>query len=204
MARRSGLAARLAIWRPMTPTRWRKRARSTCPAMPRCRWPRCGFSRGTTEMLRVGVIDSGPGPKDRLGDARAFMADGSAVAARPDRLGHGTAVAAMIRRACPGAAIIHAQVFDDRPVTSAFRVAAALRWFAAMGDARPEVICMSLGLAADRTPLRLACEALVTSGAVLVAAYPARGAPCYPAAYPGVIAATGDARCGWRDLSQLG
>lgn len=155
-------------------------------------------------MLRVGVIDSGPGPKDRLGDARAFMADGSAVAARPDRLGHGTAVAAMIRRACPGAAIIHAQVFDDRPVTSAFRVAAALRWFAAMGDARPEVICMSLGLAADRTPLRLACEALVTSGAVLVAAYPARGAPCYPAAYPGVIAATGDARCGWGDLSQLG
>ncbi|WP_104492205.1 subtilisin-like serine protease QhpE [Paracoccus denitrificans] len=154
-------------------------------------------------MLRVGVIDSGPGPDDRAEDARAFMADGSAIPALPDRLGHGTAVAAIIRRACPGAAIIHAQVFDDRPVTSALRVAAALRWFGAMGEARPQVICMSLGLAADRAPLRRACEALVAGGAVLVAAHPARGAPCFPAAYPGVIAATGDARCGWDDLSQL-
>ncbi|ABL69804.1 subtilisin-like serine protease QhpE [Paracoccus denitrificans] len=154
-------------------------------------------------MLRVGVIDSGPGPDDRAEDARVFMADGSAIPARPDRLGHGTAVAAIIRRACPGAAIIHAQVFDDRPVTSALRVAAALRWFGAMGEARPQVICMSLGLAADRAPLRRACEALVAGGAVLVAAHPARGAPCFPAAYPGVIAATGDARCGWDDLSQL-
>ncbi|MDK8874915.1 S8/S53 family peptidase [Paracoccus sp. SSJ] len=154
-------------------------------------------------MLRVGVIDSGPGPDDRAEDARAFMADGSAIPALPDRLGHGTAVAAIIRRACPGAAIIHAQVFDDRPVTSALRVAAALRWFGAMTEARPQVICMSLGLAADRAPLRRACEALVAGGAALVAAHPARGAPCFPAAYPGVIAATGDARCGWDDLSQL-
>lgn len=155
-------------------------------------------------MLRVGVIDSGPGPEDPAEDARAFMADGSAIPARPDRLGHGTAVAAIIRRACPGAAVIHAQVFDDRPVTSALRVAAALRWFAAMDEARPGVICMSLGLSADRAPLRRACEALVAGSAVLVAAHPARGAPCFPAAYPGVIAATGDARCGWDDLSQLG
>ncbi|MFC3568167.1 subtilisin-like serine protease QhpE [Paracoccus simplex] len=156
-------------------------------------------------MLRVGVIDSGPGPEDQADAARAFMADGAAIAAGPDRLGHGTAVAAIIRRACPGAAIIHAQVFDARPLTSALRVAAALRWFGAMDAARrPDVICMSLGLSADRAPLRRACEALVAGGAVLVAAHPARGAPCFPAAYPGVIAATGDARCGWQDLSQLG
>ena len=49
-----------------------------------------------------------------------------------------------------------------------------------------------------------ACAALLGQGAVLVAAHPARGAPCFPAAYPGVIAATGDARCGWQELSQLG
>jgi hypothetical protein len=30
---------------------------------------------------------------------------------------------------------------------------------------------------------------------VLVAASPARGEPVYPAAYPGVVRATGDARC---------
>ncbi|ATQ57784.1 subtilisin-like serine protease QhpE [Paracoccus yeei] len=155
-------------------------------------------------MLRVGVIDSGPGPDDPLEPARAFLADGAAMPARLDRLGHGTAVAAIIRRACPGAAVLHAQVFDDRPLTSALRVAAALRWFGSMGSARPEVICMSLGLGADRAPLRAGCAALLAQGAVLVAAHPARGAPCFPAAYSGVVAATGDARCGWDELSHLG
>ena len=158
--------------------------------------------------MRVGVIDSG-GPADdppewRKG-ARAFAPDGSAIPSLPDRLGHGTAVAAIIRRACPGAAVLHAQVFDDRPVTSALRVAAALRWFADMPAAsRPGLICLSLGLAADRAPLRAACALLAEGGAVLVAAHPARGPACYPSAYPGVVAATGDARCGWDDISQLG
>ena len=158
--------------------------------------------------MRVGVIDSG-GPADdppelREG-ARAFAPDGSAIPSQPDRLGHGTAVAAIIRRACPGAAVLHAQVFDDRPVTSALRVSAALRWFADMApDTRPHLICLSLGLAADRAPLRAACARLTGAGALLVAAHPARGPACYPAAYPGIIAATGDARCGWDDISQLG
>ncbi|MFO1138959.1 MAG: S8/S53 family peptidase [Paracoccus sp. (in: a-proteobacteria)] len=159
-------------------------------------------------MVRVGVIDSGGPADDPPGEramARAFLADGAVHPAEPDRLGHGTAVAAIIRRAAPGAAILHAQVFGDRPLTSALRVAAALRWFAAMApDQRPEVICLSLGLAADRAPLERACAALTDAGAVLVAAHPARGPACYPAAYPGVIAATGDARCGWDDISQLG
>lgn len=158
-------------------------------------------------MVCVGVIDSGGPPDDPAGPVagRAFLADGSAVPLLPDRLGHGSAVSAILRRACPGVRLLHAQVFDDRPVTSALRVAAALRWFAGMpAGQRPEVICMSLGLGADRAPLRSACAHLVASGAVLVAAHPARGPACYPAAYPGVIAATGDARCGWDDLSRLG
>lgn len=157
-------------------------------------------------MVGVGVIDSGGPADDPAQDparARGFLPDGSAVEARPDRLGHGTAVAAVIRRACPDAAIIHAQIFDDRPVTSALRVAAALRWFASMpAGERPEVICMSLGLAQDRPPLRAACALTLEAGLLLVAAHPAQGAPCYPAAYAGVIAATGDARCGWDDLSE--
>lgn len=165
-------------------------------------------------MIRVGVIDSGGPPDDLPGDmsgeratARRFAADGAIGPAGPDRLGHGSAVAAIIRRACPGAAIMHAQVFDDRPVTSALRVAAALHWFADMEmdmGGRPALICLSLGLAADRAPLRDACARLTGMGTVLVAAHPARGPACYPAAYPGVIAATGDARCGWDEVSQLG
>nr|WP_235376438.1 S8 family serine peptidase [Pseudomonas nitroreducens] len=128
-----------------------------------------------------------------------------AVTARADRLGHGTVVASTIRRACPGAVITHAQVFDDRPVTSALRVAAALRWFASMQEAsRVDIVCMSLGLREDRRPLREAVELAARAGILLVASHPARGPSCYPAAYPDVLAGTGDARCSWDQLSHLG
>lgn len=158
-------------------------------------------------MLRVGIIDSGPAadaPAEERAVARAFLPDGTMIAARPDRLGHGSAVAEVLRRACPEAFLLHAQVFDDRPVTSALRVAAALRWLAALPEGqRPALICLSLGLAADRAPLHSACAAVLAQGVVLIAAHPAQGGPCYPAAYPGVLAATGDARCGWDQVSRL-
>lgn len=106
---------------------------------------------------------------------------------------------------CPGAVITHAQVFDDRPVTTALQVAAALRWFAlAPEDERVDMVCLSLGLTSDRSPLRAACKLAIEMGILVVAAHPARGLSCYPAAYPGTIAGTGDARCGWDDLSRLG
>lgn len=158
----------------------------------------------TTRRIRIGVIDSG-GPAEDLGQARAFLPDGTSCPAWPDRLGHGTIVAGIICKGCPEAEILHGQVFDDRPLTTALRIAAALRWFAQKPAAeRPDLLCLSLGLAADRAPLRAACAFAREAGILIVAAHPARGAPCYPAAYPEVIAGTGDARCGWEDLSQLG
>jgi hypothetical protein len=39
---------------------------------------------------------------------------------------------------------------------------------------------------------------------ILIASTPARGAPVYPAAYPGVLRVTGDARCGPAEVSALG
>lgn len=152
----------------------------------------------------LGIVDSG-GPSAASGDARRFrLAESGAVVrepAGPDRLGHGTRVEAVIRRARPDAPLRHAQVFDDRPVTTPAQVAAAIHWLTE-GGAR--VICLSLGLTADRAGLRDACREAVARGVVLVAAAPARGAPCYPAAYPDVIAATGDARCGFDEISALG
>lgn len=158
-------------------------------------------------MVRVGVIDSGGPADDPPGEramARAFLADGAVHPAEPDRLGHGTAVAAIIRRAAPGAAILHAQVFGDRPLTSAAgrRGAALVRRDGARsaprGDLPQPWPCRRPRAAGARLRGAVGC------GRVLVAAHPARGPACYPAAYPGVIAATGDARCGWDDISQLG
>ncbi|MBN7783324.1 hypothetical protein JYP51_00240 [Ponticoccus gilvus] len=151
-------------------------------------------------MLRIGIIDSGPARLDGA-CAMGFDAKGQPVAAQPDRLGHGSAVEAVLTRACPGAALRHAQVFGDRAVTSALRVAAALDWLVAGGDV--QVIGLSLGLAADRAVLADAVTRAIGAGVVLVAAHPAQGASPFPAGYPGVIAATGDARCGWGDVSHL-
>ncbi|MBV6638987.1 MAG: subtilisin [Mameliella sp.] len=151
-------------------------------------------------MVRVGIIDSGPADL-RGADAMAFDADGRAVPARPDRLGHGAAVERMIARACPTAALRHAQVFDDRAVTSALRVAAALDWLVGSGDV--DVVGLSLGLAANRAVLAEAVARAVSAGVVLVAAHPAQGPSPFPAGYPSVIAATGDARCGWDQVSHL-
>lgn len=145
----------------------------------------------------IGIVDSG-GPPDQTEGGRAFSASGDGPAT-PDRLGHGTAVAAVLRRAAPEAVLRHAQVFDDTPVTSADRVARAVLWLAEEAD----IILLSLGLSADRRVLREACAAARGAGACLVAASPARGPACFPAAWPGVLAATGDARCGWDDLSLL-
>ncbi len=145
----------------------------------------------------IGIVDSG-GPAEQMEGARAFHAEGDGPAA-PDRLGHGTAVAAVLRRAAPGARLRHAQVFGDTPLTSADRVARAVLWLAEEAD----IILLSLGLATDREGLRAACDTALAAGACLVAASPARGGPCYPAAWPGVIAATGDARCDWDGLSLL-
>lgn len=155
-------------------------------------------------MVRVGVIDSG-GPEEEMGGSLAFLSDGTTAIASADRLGHGSVISRVISRACPRVIITHAQVFDDRPVTTALRVAAALRWFALMEEeSRVDIVCMSLGLKEDRRPLREAVEMAIQAGILLVGSHPARGGACYPAAYPDVIAATGDARCTWDQLSVLG
>ncbi|WP_043646417.1 subtilisin-like serine protease QhpE [Caenispirillum salinarum] len=149
----------------------------------------------------IGIIDSG-GPSLQ-GGRRFVLTDGGVATAAPlpDRLRHGSAVEAVMRRALTGVTVRHAQVFGERPVTSAAQVAAAVRWLAL--EERVPLICLSLGLPTDRPVLREACADAVAAGAVLVAAAPAQGAACYPAAYAGVIAATGDARCAFDEISAL-
>jgi hypothetical protein len=92
------------------------------------------------------------------------------------------------------------QVFTSAGPTSGAAVAAAIDWAV---ERRAGLIHLSLGLAGDRAVLGLAVRRAIDAGCILVAAMPARGAPVYPAAYPGVIRATGDARCGPHELSCL-
>lgn len=156
--------------------------------------------------VRVGLLDSGLGG-DMAGRAVAAAAfavmDDFSVAevpCRPDPIGHGTAIARLMTEAVPAAELLSAQVFTKGGVTSAAAVAAGLDWLRAQ---RAQVVSMSFGLRDDREVLRRACAAAIEADMILVAAMPARGAPVYPAAYSGVIAATGDARCAPGEISVL-
>jgi subtilisin family serine protease len=156
--------------------------------------------------VRIGIVDSGLRGDDELRVVEArrfFLNDAGGVAsgpARDDPLGHGTEVSRLILEGACEAELLHAQVFDASFRTAPVLAAAGLDWLV---EAGARIVNMSFGLSADRAVLREACARAVEAGIVLVAAAPAQGAPCYPAAYKGVIAVTGDARCAKGEVSDL-
>lgn len=156
--------------------------------------------------LRVGLIDSGVtgSAATRVVASRGFRrgpeGHGLESAAVDDRLGHGTALAEILLGASPACVLLNAQVFTDKLSCSAHQVAAALAWLV---DEGVQLVNMSFGLREYRTGLRAACDLALEAGVVLVAAAPARGEPVFPAGFPGVIRATGDARCSESQISCL-
>lgn len=152
---------------------------------------------------RVALIDScGNWPGAR--EAAAFASDGRRVqrrAAAADGSGHGSRIARLFADSGAAYELLLGQVFLSAAPASSAAVAAAIDWAVAE---HATLIHMSLGLGADRTVLAGAVERAVGAGCILVAAMPARGAAVFPAAYPGVVRATADARCAPGELSCLG
>lgn len=156
--------------------------------------------------ITVGVVDGGFAcvPAAALQAAAHFVTDEDGSVYREPVLGHplphGEAVAALLRAAVPAVRLLDARIASaDHPPTPCL-VAAAIDWCVGEGA---RVINLSLGLIEDRAVLREACERAVACGVLLVAAAPARGTPVYPAAYPGVLSVSGDARCGAGQWSLL-
>jgi len=162
--------------------------------------------------LRVGIVDGGfervppaalhAAAQFASGDFEGAESDGGVRCEAPHgpSLPHGECVAALVLDAAPTACLLDARVATAaRPATPRL-VAAAIDWCVAEGA---RVVNLSLGLADDRRVLREACERAVGQGVLLVAAAPARGAPVYPARYPGVFAVSGDARCAPGEWSRL-
>lgn len=156
--------------------------------------------------VRVALLDSGVSSdlEARVLVSRAFLqqaADGiTDTAAVDDQLAHGSELARLILSAAPTAMLLSAQLFTQKLVCTPLQVATALDWAVAQGA---QVINMSFGLRQDRPVLREACAGALAAGVILVAAAPARGAAVYPAAYPGVVRASGDARCQPGEISFL-
>ncbi len=156
-------------------------------------------------MIRVGIADSGvDGPARASVIARAdFGREGQQrepQEAPRDRAGHGSALAALIANT-HAVELLDARIFDAELRASAAQTAAAIDWLVAQGA---RILNLSFGLHEDREVLREACAQALSRGVLLVASTPARGAAVFPAAYPGVIRATGDARCAPGETSWLG
>jgi Subtilase family len=154
---------------------------------------------------RVVVIDSGIEPRARLPlrSARRFVDGGAQVCEAdvvPDPTGHGTRIARIIASADVPIELHVAQVLDAEGRATPAAVAAALGWARAQ---RAQLIHLSLGLRHDRAVLADAIARVIAGGVVVVASTPARGTHTYPAAYAGVIRATGDARCLREEISHL-
>jgi len=162
------------------------------------------------DSWRVAVLDSGladpttvPGlPRAPVAACR-FVDTGEEVLKVPtagDAMGHGTEVSHVICSAARSVDLIIGQVLDDRGVTTAAAVAAAIVWSVEEGA---DLIHMSLGLRADRSVLAAAVVMAMKAGCIVVASAPARGESTFPARYPQVIRATGDARCQPDEISAL-
>ncbi|MDJ0896403.1 MAG: S8 family serine peptidase [Alphaproteobacteria bacterium] len=156
--------------------------------------------------ITVGILDSGVSDTAALpiqSGCRFVIGEGRSIEridGVDDRIGHGTEVTRLIHAAVPDASLLHAQVFDARFMSAPMLVAAGLDWLVSQGA---DLINMSFGLGADRAILASACRAAAENGVLLIAAAPAQGEPCYPAAYPKVLAVTGDARCAPGEVTDL-
>jgi subtilisin family serine protease len=108
-----------------------------------------------------------------------------------DRLGHGTAVTAVIREKAPHARILAVKVFDRTLSATGMALVAAMRWARA---ARAHIVNLSLGtLNADHEhALAMEVRELTASGILVVAAAPEAARRWLPGALPGVIRVTVD------------
>jgi subtilisin family serine protease len=156
------------------------------------------YPGATGAGVRVAVIDSGVHPGHPhvgvVGAGVAFDAAGVGGADTVDRLGHGTAIAAVIREKAPDATILPVKVFDRELRATVEALVAAIAWAV---DARVDLINLSLGTANPAHQTRLG-EALVQAaraGVVLVAAAEQDATRWLPGSLPLAVGVTLDWAC---------
>jgi subtilisin family serine protease len=156
------------------------------------------YPGATGAGVRVAVIDSGVHPRHpHVGAVDAgvsFDAAGAGGADTIDRLGHGTAIAAVIREKAPDATILPVKVFDRELRATVEALVTAIAWAVA---ARVDLINLSLGTANPAHQARLG-EALVEAaraGVVLVAAAEQDTTRWLPGSLPLAVGVTLDWDC---------
>jgi subtilisin family serine protease len=141
------------------------------------------------QRVRIGVIDSGVNAAhphiQGVAGGVGITRDGREEADYVDRLGHGTAVAAVIREKAPEAEIFAVKIFHDRLATGIETLVRAIEWSVENGM---HLINLSLGTSNPdhEAALRAAVERVREKGITLVAAYEDGGVRWLPGCLPGV------------------
>jgi subtilisin family serine protease len=162
------------------------------------------LSTATGAGVRVALIDSGVNAQhSHVG----FLAGGVSFAVTAngevresgdyaDRLGHGTALAGILRAKAPQVELYAVKIFTDRLATSIAVLEAALLWGV---QQNMKILSLSLGTTNPdhRERLLEVVAQANAAGTLLVASSPPGRADILPAALPGVIGVAGDDRCGW-------
>jgi subtilisin family serine protease len=144
--------------------------------------------------VKVGVIDSGvyaahPHVNGVAGGV-GIAPDGSEVSDYTDRLGHGTAVTAVIREKAPEAEIFAVKIFHDSLATRIEPLIAAIEWCV-----RHEMDLINLSLGTANPAHEALLLRAVGRGGVLVAAGEDAGVRWLPGSLPGVVAVELDWDC---------
>ena len=143
----------------------------------------------TAAVVRVAVIDSGAHAShphvNGVAGGVGIDSEGHEHGDYVDRLGHGTAVAAVIREKAPDAAIFAVKVFDRELAATGVALVSACEWALREGA---HLVNLSLGtLNEDHGPaLADVVRKLRAGGAIVIAAGPQDGAPWLPGSLPGV------------------
>ena len=147
--------------------------------------------------MTIAVLDSGI-HADHPHLAAATVLPGSSFTTESgdalDRVGHGTAVAAVIHEKAPDARLIPVKLFHRHLTTNADALAQAIEWAAAAGA---NIINLSLGTAnaAHRDRLTDAVRTAAEHGALVIAPRETEGTPLWPGSLDGVIGVLADAEC---------
>lgn len=140
--------------------------------------------------VSVGVVDSGvnvPHPHlPGVGGGVALDFEGQESDDYVDRLGHGTAAAAVIHEKCPRAVIWAIKVFDRELATTVRALGRAIDWASERGI---RLVNLSLGTpnAFRESELAPALSRAVERGTIVVSAYEHEGRRWYPGCMDGAV-----------------
>jgi subtilisin family serine protease len=158
-----------------------------------CRWK-------LARLCRVAIIDSGVHAEhphvQGVSGGIVFLENGEESADYTDRLGHGTAVTAVIRALAPEAELFAVKLFHDRLSTSIETLVRAIDWSIENGM---NLVNLSLGTSKQEHTSLL--QAAVTRGiAANVRIVAAKG--WLPGDLPGVIPVALDWDCPWDECRE--